>query len=227
MSLKSSGSFNISKSLLKIYNNKLWILWFDVQEKLNLMRINHSWLHRSSPFKKWEALWRNKGIEVEFLQNNDKMQISVWDVAGQWIFRTLQNVLFPQTNNLCVFIFVYSPFCEKNSSKKPDSCFETELEDWLSFITSSIRVTGRDLPQVFVVISHKDKAIYSSVSWAQSIVEKLTQRFANFVYLCPIQECFHVDARKKKHIILLNSYILENFSKLLREKSSQVPQLCS
>lgn len=142
------------------------------------MRINHSWLHRSSLYNKWDVLWRTKGIEVEYLQNNDKMQISIWDLAGQWIFRTLQNVLFPQTNNFCVFLFVYSPFCEETSKNKPDSSFKTELEDWLSFITSSVKITGCDLPQVFVVISHKDKATYSSVSWTQSIIEELTQRFS-------------------------------------------------
>ncbi|BFI43061.1 hypothetical protein MPTK2_8g14605 [Marchantia polymorpha subsp. ruderalis] len=196
------------------------------QLRKTLMRINHSWLHRSSPFMKWEALWRTKGIEVEFLQNNDKMQISVWDLAGQWIFRTLQTVLFPQTNNFCVFLFVYSPFCEETSSIKPESCFKTELEEWLSFITSSTKVTGRDLPQVIVVISHKDKAISSSLSWAHPIVEELTKRFANFVDLRPIQECFHVDARKKKQVSSLNKHIFENFHNVLREKSPQVPELC-
>ncbi|BFI13018.1 hypothetical protein MPTK1_4g13542 [Marchantia polymorpha subsp. ruderalis] len=197
------------------------------QLRKTLMRINHSWLHRSSLYNKWDVLWRTKGIEVEYLQNNDKMQISIWDLAGQWIFRTLQNVLFPQTNNFCVFLFVYSPFCEETSKNKPDSSFKTELEDWLSFITSSVKITGCDLPQVFVVISHKDKATYSSVSWTQSIIEELTQRFANFVNLLPVQECFHVDSRKKKQIIPLNSHIFENFNKLLSEKSPQVPLLCS
>ncbi|BFI17081.1 hypothetical protein MPTK1_6g03067 [Marchantia polymorpha subsp. ruderalis] len=196
------------------------------QLRKTLMRINHSWLRRSSPFMKWEALWRTKGIEVEYLSNNDKMQISVWDLAGQWIFRTLQTVLFPQTNNFCVFVFVYSPFCEETSSIKPESCFKTELEEWLSFITSSTKVTGRDLPQVIVVISHKDKPIPSSLSWAHPIVEELTKRFAKFVDLRPIQECFHVDARKKKQVSSLNRHIFENFHKVLREKSPQVPELC-
>ncbi|BFI18119.1 hypothetical protein MPTK1_6g12745 [Marchantia polymorpha subsp. ruderalis] len=199
------------------------------QLRKTLMSINQgkSWLGITSVFNKWDALWRTKGIEVEVLQNNDKMQISVWDLAGQWIFHTLQNVLFPQTNSFCVFLFVYSPFCEKTSSYKPVSCFRLELEDWLSFITSSIQVTGHDLPQVFVVISHKDKAKYNSLAWAYPIVEKLTKRFANFVDLRPIQECFHVDARKKKQVIPLNCQIFENFNKLLKEKSPQVPQLCT
>ncbi|BFI13017.1 hypothetical protein MPTK1_4g13541 [Marchantia polymorpha subsp. ruderalis] len=204
------------------------------QLRKTLMSINHSWLLGSSLSIDWvdcfrvaERLWRTKGIEVEYLQTIDKMQISVWDLAGQSIFRTLQNVLFPQTNNFCVFLFVYSPFCDNTSKNKPDSCFKTELEDWLSFITSSVKITGRDLPQVFVVISHKDKAKYSSVSWTQTIIEELNQRFANFVDLLPVQECFHVDARNKKQIIPLNRHILENFNKLLSEKSPQVPLLCS
>lgn len=49
----------------------------------------NSWLA-----SKWNKL-RTKGIEVEFLQNNEEMQLSIWNLAGQLIFRTLQNVLFP------------------------------------------------------------------------------------------------------------------------------------
>ncbi|BFI43104.1 hypothetical protein MPTK2_8g15060 [Marchantia polymorpha subsp. ruderalis] len=193
------------------------------QLRKTLMRINQgkSWLGN-----KLESLFRTKGIEVEFLVNNDNMQISVWDLAGQWIFRTLQTVLFPQTYNFCVFLFVYSPLCEETSSIKPESCFRTELEEWLSFITSSTKVTGRDLPQIIVVISHKDKAKSSSLSWAHTIVEELTKRFTKFVDLRPIQECFYVDARKKKQVSSLNRHIFENFHKLLREKSPHVPDLC-
>ncbi|BFI43107.1 hypothetical protein MPTK2_8g15140 [Marchantia polymorpha subsp. ruderalis] len=193
------------------------------QLRKTLMRINQgkSWLGN-----KLESLFRTKGIEVEFLVNNDNMQISVWDLAGQWIFRTLQTVLFPQTYNFCVFLFVYSPLCEETSSIKPESCFRTELEEWLSFITSSTKVTGRDLPQVIVVISHKDKAKSSSLRWAHTIVEELTKRFTKFVDLRPIQECFYVDARKKKQVSSLNRHIFENFHKLLKEKSPQVPDLC-
>lgn len=188
------------------------------QLRQTMMRIiqGKSWLG-----EKWESLWRTKGIEVEFVQNNDDMQISIWDLAGQSIFRTLQNVLFPQTNSFCVFLFVYSPFC------KPDTCFRTELEDWLSFITSSTSVRGHNLPQVLVVISHKDKAIYRSLTWSESIVNELMKKFEKFVDLHPIQECFHVDARKKKQVIPLKNHIFEIFEKLFREKSPRVPQLCS
>lgn len=189
-----------------------------------LMRIveGKSWLGN-----KLKELFRTEGIEVEFLQNDDKSQISIWDLAGQEIFRTLQSVLFPQSSNFCVFLFVYSSFCEKTSSKKKDSCFRTELEEWMSFITSSSRVTGHNRPQVLVVISHKDKTESSSLTWAHSIVKDVNQRFAKFVDLHPIQECFHVDARKKKQVKDLKDYIFEIFDKLLSEKSPRVPQLCS
>ncbi|BFI12983.1 hypothetical protein MPTK1_4g13275 [Marchantia polymorpha subsp. ruderalis] len=193
------------------------------QLRQTLMRIveGNSWLGN-----KWNKLFRTKGIEVEYLQNNDKRQISIWDLAGQEIFRTLQTVLFPQSNNFCVFLFVYSSFCENSSSKKKDSCFRTELEEWMSFITSSSWVTGHNRPQVLVVISHKDKIKSSSLTWAHSIVKDVNQRFAKFVDLHPIQEYFHVDARKKKQVIDLKDYIFEIFDKLLSEKSPRVPQLC-
>ncbi|KAG6550368.1 hypothetical protein Mapa_008331 [Marchantia paleacea] len=193
------------------------------QLRQTLMRIiqGKSWLGN-----KLDELWRTKGIEMEFMRNDDKMQVAIWDLAGQWIFRTLQNVLFPQTNNFCVFLFVYSPFHEETSVMKPDSCFKSELEDWLRFIASSIQVTGHNLPQVLVVLSHKDKMTPSSLTWAHSIVEELKKDFANLVDLCPSQKCFHVDARRKKQVIPLKNHIFKIFENLLSEKSPRVPHLC-
>ncbi|BFI22820.1 hypothetical protein MPTK1_8g16169 [Marchantia polymorpha subsp. ruderalis] len=192
------------------------------QVRQTLMRIvkGRSWIGN-----KLKELWRTQGIEVEFLQNDDKSQISIWDLAGQGIFRTLQNVIFPQSNNFCIFLFVYSPFRKEDSSEKDETCFETELEEWLSFITSGTRVTGHSLPQVLVVITHKDKVPYSSLEWAQDIVGRLTQRFANFVDLH--QKVFYLNARKKKEVIPLQKHIFEILKNLLSEKSPQVPQLCS
>ncbi|OAE32963.1 hypothetical protein AXG93_673s1400 [Marchantia polymorpha subsp. ruderalis] len=92
-----------------------------------------------------------------------------------------------------------SPICEIRSHKwgiKPQSCFERELEEWMRFITSSTRVIGHSLPQVLVVMSHKDKVKDTSFTWANTIVDKVTKKFAKNVKLN--QEWFHVDARKKK-----------------------------
>ncbi|KAG6553510.1 hypothetical protein Mapa_004422 [Marchantia paleacea] len=193
------------------------------QLRQTLMRIiqGKSWLGN-----KWDELWRTKVIEVEFIRNDDKMQVAIWDLAGQWIFRTLQNILFPQTNHFCVFLFVYSPFHEETSVIKPDSCFKSELEDWLRFIASSTQVTRHNLPQVLVVLSHKDKMTSSSLTWAHSIVEELKKDFANLLNLCPSQKCFHVDARKKKQVIPLKNHIFEIFDDLLSKRSPRVPHLC-
>ncbi|BBN14799.1 hypothetical protein MPTK1_6g14600 [Marchantia polymorpha subsp. ruderalis] len=173
-----------------------------------------------------ETLLRTKGIEVEFLQNDDEMQISIWDLAGQWIFRTLQNVLFPHTNDFCVFLFVYSPFCEETSSPKQEFCFRTELEGWLTFIASSTKVTGHNLPQVLVVISHKDKMASTSLTWAESMMEELRKRFANYVDLCPIRDFLYVNAQERNQVIPLKNHIFEMFKKLFCENSPRVPQLC-
>ncbi|BBN08645.1 hypothetical protein MPTK1_4g13230 [Marchantia polymorpha subsp. ruderalis] len=171
--------------------------------------------------------WRTEGIEVDFLQNNKERQISIWDLAGQDIFRTLQSVLFPRASNFCLFLFVYSHFCQKEKKYKKSSCLETELEEWLSFITSCTRITGHSLPQVLVVISHKDKVRFKSLNWAQNIVKKLSEKFARFVDLHPFQEFFHVDGRKKKQVRPLKKHIFEIFDDLLSKKSPRVPQLCS
>lgn len=178
-----------------------------------------NWL--KNKWDKWK--WRTRGIEVEFLENSERSQISIWDFGGQEMFRTLQNVLFPQTIDFCVFLFVYSPF---SFPEKPHSCLQAELEEWLSFISSNTRVTGHNRPQVLVVISHKDKTKFKSLKWAESIVDQLIKRFAKFVDLHPLQEIFHVDARKKKEVIFLKDHIFEIFKKLLSEKSPLVPHLC-
>ncbi|BFI21629.1 hypothetical protein MPTK1_8g04750 [Marchantia polymorpha subsp. ruderalis] len=193
------------------------------QLRQTLMRIvqGKSWLGN-----KVARLFRTTGIEVEFLQNNEERQISIWDLAGQEIFRTLQNVLFPPTSSFCIFLFVFSPFCHKTSLIKPASCLQIELEEWLSFITSCTRVTGDNLPQVLVVISHKDKMQSIPLTWAQPIVENLSKQFANFVDVHPIQERFHINARKKKQVVPLKNHIFQIFEKLLSERSPQVPKLC-
>ncbi|BFI21641.1 hypothetical protein MPTK1_8g04950 [Marchantia polymorpha subsp. ruderalis] len=193
------------------------------QLRQTLMRIvqGKSWLG-----DKVARLFRTTGIEVEFLQKNEERQISIWDLAGQEIFRTLQNVLFPPTSSFCIFLFVFSPFCHKTSSIKPASCLQIELEEWLSFITSCTRVTGDNLPQVLVVISHKDKMQSIPLTWAQPIVENLSKQFANFVDVHPIQERFHINARKKKQVVPLKNHIFQIFEKLLSERSPKVPKLC-
>ncbi|BFI22771.1 hypothetical protein MPTK1_8g15745 [Marchantia polymorpha subsp. ruderalis] len=167
--------------------------------------------------EKWESFWRTDDTDLDFLQN---MQVSLSDFARQGNLRTPPNFLLPPTNNSCVFFFVYSSFC------KPKSCLKYELEDWLCFITSSTKVTGHNLPQVLVVISHKDKSMSKSLTWAHSIVEELSERFSNFVNLHPLHECYY-DLGKKKQVIHLKNHIFDIFKKLLSEQSPHVPLLCS
>ncbi|OAE26163.1 hypothetical protein AXG93_3841s1000 [Marchantia polymorpha subsp. ruderalis] len=100
-----------------------------------LMRIVEakSWLGN-----KWDELRTNgmKGIEVEFLQKNDRREISIWDVAGQQYFCTIRRLLFPQSSNFCVFLFVYSPFFPEQSSLAEFSSF-TDLPSY-RYITRGI-----------------------------------------------------------------------------------------
>ncbi|BFI43346.1 hypothetical protein MPTK2_2g21700 [Marchantia polymorpha subsp. ruderalis] len=162
---------------------------------------------------------RTLRIEGELLQKDERMQISIWD------FVTLEHVIFPQTSNFCVFQFVYSPFCEKTSSIKPEFSFQTELEKWMKFITSNSRVTRHSLPQVLVVMSHKDKVKDKSLTWANTIVDEVIKNFANDVKLN--QELFHVDARKKKQVLPVQKHIFDILKVLLTKNSPLVPHLCS
>ncbi|KAL3691643.1 hypothetical protein R1sor_005294 [Riccia sorocarpa] len=65
---------------------------------------------RNSGKGKYLPLKRTKGVDVELLRDDDQMQISIWDLAGQEIFRALQSLLLPAVTQACIFVFVFSPF---------------------------------------------------------------------------------------------------------------------
>ncbi|KAG6546669.1 hypothetical protein Mapa_011858 [Marchantia paleacea] len=170
------------------------------------------------------------GIEMEMLKADPDMQIAVWDfLAGQSIFRALQSVLFPQTHHNCVFLFVFSPFDEERGHLKHDldSCFRTELEEWLQFIASSSQATGHTLPHVLVVVTHMDRMEHRDVTWAKTIVDKLRNDFEGVLDLHSSESMYSVNAKRKEEVKPLTSHIFRIFQKLLLEDSLIAPPECS
>ncbi|KAL3698066.1 hypothetical protein R1sor_012142 [Riccia sorocarpa] len=191
------------------------------------------------------SLRRTEGIEVELFYDKEAMTISIWDFAGQQIFRPLQNILFPKISQACVFLFVFNPFDkvdEKIIGLKDNvhDAFADELRSWLRFIVSNTQITGRIRPQVIVVITHKDvrdKGNSSfgqmSVSECENRVKDLQREFQDVVELCP--ECsgqegklvYHIDGTLKQDLEPITKLVISSMKDVLSRKSPKVPRVCS
>ncbi|KAL3698059.1 hypothetical protein R1sor_012135 [Riccia sorocarpa] len=191
------------------------------------------------------SLRRTEGIEVELFYDKEAMTISIWDFAGQQIFRPLQNILFPKISQACVFLFVFNPFNKVDEKiiglkENVHDAFAGELRSWLRFIVSNTQITGRIRPQVIVVITHKDvleKRNNSfgqvSVSEFENIVKDLQREFQDVVELCP--ECsgqegklvYHIDGTLKQDLEPITELVISSMKDVLSRKSPKVPRVCS
>ncbi|KAL3687220.1 hypothetical protein R1sor_013529 [Riccia sorocarpa] len=190
-------------------------------------------------------LRRTEGIEVELFYDKDAMTISIWDFAGQQIFRPLQNILFPKISQACVFLFVFNPLNkidEKIIGLKENvhDAFADELRSWLRFIVSNTQITGRIRPQVIVVITHKDvlekgKNAFGqvSVSEFENTVKDLQREFQEVVELCPESSgqegklVYHINATLKQDLEPITKLVISSMKDVLSRKSPKVPRVCS
>ncbi|KAL3678751.1 hypothetical protein R1sor_021707 [Riccia sorocarpa] len=205
------------------------------QLKLRMMRLYHK---RSSSASKpgrfsdsfWERLKRlelrrTKGAEVEVLIDNKERQVFLWDLAGQYIFRALHDLIFPRRNQSMIFIFAFNPLQADSKEIKKDvyDAFALELEEWLKFVASNCQTGDSEhLPEILVVITHKDlmdKYPKSFECGPGSIVLKIVERFEftfqGVVRLVP--KVYHVDARARKDVRPFLDHILvlmDNWSKV-------------
>ncbi|KAL3687215.1 hypothetical protein R1sor_013524 [Riccia sorocarpa] len=191
------------------------------------------------------ALRRTEGIEVELFYDKEAMTISIWDFAGQQIFRPLQNILFPKISQACVFLFVFNPFNKVDEKiiglkENVHDAFADELRSWLRFIVSNTQITGRIRPQVIVVVTHKDvleKRNNSfgqvSVSEFENIVKDLQREFQEVVELCPESSgqegklVYHINATLKQDIEPITNLVISSMKDVLSRKSPKVPRVCS
>ncbi|KAL2610600.1 hypothetical protein R1flu_029173 [Riccia fluitans] len=183
----------------------------------------------SKPF----GLKRTKGVDVELLRDDEEMQVSIWDLAGQEIFRALQTLLLPTVTQACVFAFIFSPM--KNDHQQMEmkedleEAFGKELESWLHFIASNYPITGTFLPEVLVVITHRDRMkkykMKESCDWAARKVERFRVMYENALKLH--EGFFYVDAQDVKEAKPFVERVFQLFSDMLQKKSPQAPSVCS
>ncbi|KAL3687230.1 hypothetical protein R1sor_013539 [Riccia sorocarpa] len=189
------------------------------------------------------ALRRTEGIEVELFYDKEAMTISIWDFAGQQIFRPLQNILFPKISQACVFLFVFNPFNKVDEKiirlkENVHDAFADELRSWLRFIVSNTQITGRIRPQVIVVITHKDKLENRdmrllSLPELEKIVKKLQREFEEVVELCPEGSgkegklVYHINATLKEDLEPIKNLVISSMKDVLSKKSPKIPRVCS
>ncbi|KAL3687217.1 hypothetical protein R1sor_013526 [Riccia sorocarpa] len=191
------------------------------------------------------GLRRTEGIEVELFYEKEAMTISIWDFAGQQIFRPLQNILFPKISQACVFLFVFNPFNVDDErmiglKENVHDAFADELRSWLRFIVSNTQITGRIRPQGIVVITHKDVLEKGndyfgeiSISGLENVVKVLQREFQDVVELCPQgsgQEgklVYHINATLKQDIEPITNLVISSMRDVLSRKGPKVPRVCS
>ncbi|KAL3678969.1 hypothetical protein R1sor_021925 [Riccia sorocarpa] len=188
------------------------------QLKLRMLRLHHKRSNSASKPGKFSDAFlerlklleprRTKGAEVEVLMDNEEGQVSLWDLAGQYIFRALHDLILPRTNQSLIFVFAFNPFREgskKNMKEDVYNAFALELEEWLKFVASNCQTGGdsEHLPQVLVVITHRDLTDPKSFecgpgSVVRKIVERFQSTFQGVVKL--VSKVYHVDAQARKDV---------------------------
>ncbi|KAL2610568.1 hypothetical protein R1flu_029141 [Riccia fluitans] len=180
------------------------------------------------------GLKRTKGVDVELLRDDEGMQVSIWDLAGQEIFRALQTLLLPTVTQACVFAFIFNPMKDAQHQQlemKEDleEAFGKELESWLRFIASNYPITGTFLPEVLVVITHRDRMklhkMEKSCDWAARKVERFRGIYEKALKLH--EEFFYVDAQDVKDAKPFVERVFQLFSDMLQKKSPQALSVCS
>ncbi|KAL3690000.1 hypothetical protein R1sor_016309 [Riccia sorocarpa] len=185
---------------------------------------------------------RTEGIEVELFYDKEAMSISIWDLAGQQVFRPLQNILFPKVSQACIFVFVFNPLELVNGKiigMKENVCvaFAEELRRWLRFIVSNTQVTGRIRPQVIVIITHKDRLENGnypirdlSFLELEKVVKTFQREFGDLVELCPSGKegklVHHINATLHRDLEPIKNLVISSMQNML-SRSPKIPKVCS
>lgn len=178
---------------------------------------------------------RTKGIEIQVLRNDKDMQVVVWDLAGQEIFRALHEHLFPTITTICLYLFVFNPFEYRDEAylrpKSMEDALEEELKAWMRFLCTNSNISKGYLPHVVVVITHHDKLLKSKdvvIAEVQDTIEKVSKEFEGLVEIS--KDCEHVfcvDGREVKDIQPILLYLYEHFERLSATHVEQVPDVCN
>ncbi|KAL2610606.1 hypothetical protein R1flu_029179 [Riccia fluitans] len=110
-----------------------------------------------------------------------------------------------------------------------EETFGKELETWLRFIASNYPITGTFLPEVLVVITHRDRMkkykMKEGCDWAARKVERFQGIYEKALKLH--EGFFYVDAQDVKEVKPFAERVFQLFSDMLQKKSPQAPSVCS
>ncbi|KAL3677658.1 hypothetical protein R1sor_020614 [Riccia sorocarpa] len=178
---------------------------------------------------KGQPLKRTKGVDVELMRDDNQMQVSIWDLAGQEIFRALQSLLLPVVTQACVFVFVFSPFEDDQCHIKEhlEVSFKLKLRSWLCYVASHYPITGTFLPEVLVVITHKDKMQQYGrdlgCEWGP-IVDHFRAEYGRVLNLYATP--WYVDAWNEEDVYPFVEKLYALVSEMLSKKTPQAPSVC-
>ncbi|BBN15430.1 hypothetical protein MPTK1_6g19530 [Marchantia polymorpha subsp. ruderalis] len=180
-----------------------------------------------------ETVRSTRGIEVEMMRNDDKMQISLWDLSGQEIYRDVQHRLVPRGNQAHVYVFVFSPFELQGAGNNVhqrkqnlESAFWTELLYLLRSV-ASLTTTTLYIPMVVVVITHADLLTdeEKDVAWATKIVGEFRSVFDGVVGICT--DVHQINAKDEADVGQMMQRVLYLFETLLQTATHIIPSACA
>ncbi|KAL3692501.1 hypothetical protein R1sor_006152 [Riccia sorocarpa] len=180
--------------------------------------------------RKHANLKRTKGMDVELLRDDGKMQITIWDFAGQEIFRALQSLLLPVITQACVFVVAFSPMEDDQRQLKHNlvEAFENELDSWLRFISSSYPISGTFLPEVLVVISHRDlmekHKLEGFCDWSLQKVKHFRKVYQGALNLH--EDLYYMNTQDEKAVQPFVEDIFLLFSHMFETRTPQAPTVC-
>ncbi|KAL3681761.1 hypothetical protein R1sor_024717 [Riccia sorocarpa] len=146
--------------------------------KLCMMRLRHQRSRSASKPGKLSDVFlyplnlldlrRTRGAEVEVLINSKEGQVSLWDLAGQYMFRALHDLILPRTNQSLIFVFAFNPFeVDRKTFKKKYAHSKKEVKPFLNAILALINNWSKN-QSVPVVCSAVSSALIAHVESSTS-----------------------------------------------------------
>lgn len=175
-----------------------------------------------------EQAVRTVGMKIKTFKDED-IKLSIWNLAGQHEFCSLQDLMFPGPGSASVFVIISSLFRKPgNKELKHPTEIEEDVQYWLRFIVSNSKKAAQQcvLPNVTLVLTHHDKLIQPSHDLQQTLtsIQGLRDKFQGFVDIYPT--VFTVDARSSASVNKLLHH-LQRTSRTILQRVPRVYQLCN
>lgn len=166
---------------------------------------------------------RTVGIEVEMVDIRDSITLQLWDLGGHDEFHALHDLVVPNIGDnggtRCIFLLVCSLMnSPHNTTLKDEHNVKHELQYWLKFILSNSTWSPTTCrPHVIIAFTRIDLAPKNLDT--KDYVKELMGSLRNFcgTSMHILEEgVFHVNAKSRRSIIQLASYLEGEVSNLLK-----------